>query len=71
VEVAEAGFRALAAEAGRDTGCAAAQRRLDWCHYGEEMRRLGELLKQIRKKMDDFSGRNGGGGEPPKNPNEG
>ncbi|GGU66655.1 hypothetical protein [Lentzea flava] len=34
------------------------------------LRKLGELLKQIRKKMDDLSGKSGGGGQPPKKPND-
>ncbi len=33
------------------------------------LRRLGDLLKQIRKKMDDLSGK-GGGGQPPKKPGD-
>ena len=53
---ADAAFRALAAEARRRYQAALqAQRELDWARYGEEMRRLGELLEQI----------GGGGAGPP------
>jgi uncharacterized membrane protein (UPF0182 family) len=41
-------FRALATEARRHYLAAQqAQRDNDWARYGEEMRRLGELLEQI------------------------
>jgi uncharacterized membrane protein (UPF0182 family) len=44
----DAAFRALAAEARRRYQAALqAQRDNDWARYGEEMRRLGELLEQI------------------------
>lgn len=35
------------------------------------LRKLGDLLKQIRKKLDEFLGRKGGGSDkPPKDPND-
>ncbi len=44
----ESGVSALAAEAwSRYQAALQAQRDLDWARYGEEMRRLGELLEQI------------------------
>ena len=44
----DAAFRALAAEARRRYQAALqAQRELDWARYGEEMRRLGELLDRL------------------------
>jgi len=44
----EAAFQALAVEARRRYLAALqAQRDNDWARYGEEMRRLGELLEQI------------------------
>jgi uncharacterized membrane protein (UPF0182 family) len=46
--MADAAFRALAAEARRRYRAALqAQRDNDWARYGEEMRRLGQLLEQI------------------------
>jgi uncharacterized membrane protein (UPF0182 family) len=45
---ADTGFRALAGEARRRYEAALqAQRELDWARYGEEMRRLGELLERL------------------------
>ncbi|HEU5304084.1 MAG TPA: UPF0182 family protein [Gemmatimonadales bacterium] len=45
---ADAGLRALAAEARRRYQAALeAQRVIDWARYGEEMRRLGELLERL------------------------
>lgn len=45
---ADTGVRALAAEARRRYQAALqAQRELDWARYGEEMRRLGELLDRL------------------------
>ncbi len=45
---ADTGFRARAAEARRRYEAALqAQRELDWARYGEEMRRLGELLQRL------------------------
>ncbi len=47
---ADSGFRALSAEARRRYEAALqAQRELDWTRYGEEMRRLGELLERLGK----------------------
>jgi hypothetical protein len=47
--VADSALRALAGEARRRYDAALqAQRELDWARYGEEMRRLGELLERIR-----------------------
>jgi len=44
----DSGLRALAAEARRHYEAALqAQRDIDWARYGEEMRRLGELLGQL------------------------
>ncbi|MEZ0332404.1 MAG: UPF0182 family protein [Gemmatimonadales bacterium] len=44
----DSGFRALVAEARRRYEAALqAQRELDWARYGEEMRRLGELLERL------------------------
>jgi len=44
----DSAFRALATEARRRYMAALqAQRNNDWARYGEEMRRLGELLEQI------------------------
>jgi hypothetical protein len=52
----DSGFRALAAEARRRYEAALqAQREIDWTRYGEEMRRLGEVLERL--------GAQGGGGE--------
>ncbi|HEU5169510.1 MAG TPA: UPF0182 family protein [Gemmatimonadales bacterium] len=46
--VADTGLRAVAAEARRRYDAALqAQRDLDWARYGEEMRRLGELLERL------------------------
>ena len=46
--VADSGVRALAAEARRRYQAALqAQRDIDWARYGEEFRRLGELLEQL------------------------
>jgi uncharacterized protein len=45
---ADSGLRPLAAEARRHYEAALqAQRELDWARYGDEMRRLGELLEQL------------------------
>jgi uncharacterized membrane protein (UPF0182 family) len=45
----DSGFRVLAAEARRRYEAALqAQRDLDWASYGEEMRKLGELLERLR-----------------------
>jgi uncharacterized protein len=44
----DSGVRTLAAEAwSRYQAALQAQRNLDWARYGEEMRRLGELLEQL------------------------
>ncbi|HET8623848.1 MAG TPA: UPF0182 family protein [Gemmatimonadales bacterium] len=44
----DSGLRALAAEARRRYEAALqAQREVDWARYGEEMRRLGELLERL------------------------
>jgi len=44
----DSGVRALAAEARqRYEAALQAQRELDWARYGDEMRRLGELLEQL------------------------
>jgi uncharacterized protein len=44
----DSGLRALAAEARRRYDAALqAQREIDWARYGEEMRRLGELLERL------------------------
>jgi uncharacterized membrane protein (UPF0182 family) len=44
----DSGFRALAAEARRRYDAALeAQRQIDWARYGEEMRRLGEVLERL------------------------
>jgi uncharacterized membrane protein (UPF0182 family) len=44
----DSGFRALAGEARRRYEAALqAQRDIDWARYGEEMRRLGEVLERI------------------------
>jgi uncharacterized membrane protein (UPF0182 family) len=44
----DSGFRALADEARRRYEAALeAQRNIDWARYGEEMRRLGEVLERI------------------------
>ena len=52
----DSAFRALATEARRRYAAALqAQRDNDWARYGEEMRRLGELLERI-----------GGGGAGPR-----
>jgi uncharacterized membrane protein (UPF0182 family) len=49
--VADTSLRALAAEAGRRYQAALqAQRELDWARYGEEMRRLGELLDRLARE---------------------
>jgi uncharacterized membrane protein (UPF0182 family) len=46
--IADSGFRALVAEAWRRYQAALqAQRDIDWARYGEEFRRLGELLEQL------------------------
>lgn len=46
--VADSGFRALVAEARRRYEAALqAQRDIDWARYGEEFRRLGELLERL------------------------
>jgi uncharacterized membrane protein (UPF0182 family) len=46
---ADTTFTALAAEARRRYEAALqAQREIDWARYGEEMRRLGELLERLR-----------------------
>jgi hypothetical protein len=56
VATGDSAFRALATEARRRYMAALqAQRNNDWARYGEEMRRLGELLEQI-----------GGGGAGPR-----
>jgi hypothetical protein len=48
---ADSGFRALTDEARRRYEAALqAQRELDWTRYGEEMRRLGELLERLGPK---------------------
>jgi uncharacterized protein len=48
VAAADTGFRALAAEARqRYEAALQAQRDLDWARYGEEMRKLGELLERL------------------------
>ena len=48
VAAADAAFRAIATEARRRYLAALqAQRDNDWARYGEEMRRLGDLLEQI------------------------
>ncbi|MEP7177002.1 MAG: UPF0182 family protein, partial [Gemmatimonadales bacterium] len=48
---ADTGLRALAAEARRRYEAALeAQRGIDWARYGEEMRRLGELLERLGKE---------------------
>jgi uncharacterized membrane protein (UPF0182 family) len=47
-ETADSGVRALVAEARRRYQAALqAQREIDWARYGEEFRRLGELLEQL------------------------
>jgi uncharacterized membrane protein (UPF0182 family) len=47
---ADSGLRALTAEARRRYEAALqAQRDLDWAKYGEEMRRLGEVLERLGK----------------------
>jgi hypothetical protein len=47
-ETADSGVRALVAEARRRYQAALqAQRDIDWARYGEEFRRLGELLDQL------------------------
>ncbi len=52
--VADSALRALAGEARRRYDAALqAQRELDWARYGEEMRRLGELLERIRPAGSD------------------
>jgi uncharacterized membrane protein (UPF0182 family) len=44
----DSGFRALVAESRRRYQAALqAQRELDWARYGEEMRRLGELIERL------------------------
>jgi uncharacterized membrane protein (UPF0182 family) len=46
--ITDSGFRALVAEAQRRYKAAVeAQREIDWARYGEEFRRLGELLDQL------------------------
>jgi uncharacterized membrane protein (UPF0182 family) len=46
--LSDSGFRALVGEVRRRYDAALqAQRELDWARYGEEMRRLGELLRQL------------------------
>jgi uncharacterized membrane protein (UPF0182 family) len=46
---ADTGIANLAAEARRRYEAALqAQRELDWARYGEEMRRLGEILERIK-----------------------
>jgi uncharacterized membrane protein (UPF0182 family) len=46
--LSDSGFRALVGEVRRRYDAAQqAQRELDWARYGEEMRRLGELLEQL------------------------
>jgi uncharacterized membrane protein (UPF0182 family) len=46
--VTDSGYRALVAEAQRRYKAAVeAQREIDWARYGEEFRRLGELLDQL------------------------
>jgi hypothetical protein len=46
--IADTAFRALVAEARRRYEAALqAQREIDWARYGEEFRRLGELLEQL------------------------
>jgi uncharacterized protein len=46
--IADSGFRALVAEARRRYQAALqAQRDIDWARYGEEFRRLGEVLEQL------------------------
>jgi uncharacterized membrane protein (UPF0182 family) len=45
----DSGFRALVNEANRHYEAALqAQRDLDWARYGEESKRLGQVLKQLR-----------------------
>ena len=45
----DSSFRALVAEAGRRYEAALqAQRDIDWARYGEEFKRLGEVLQQLR-----------------------
>ena len=50
VPAADSGLRALTAEARRRYEAALqAQRDLDWAKYGEEMKRLGEVLERLGK----------------------
>ena len=45
----DSGLRALVGEANRHYDAALqAQREIDWARYGEEFKRLGEVLKQLR-----------------------
>jgi uncharacterized membrane protein (UPF0182 family) len=45
----DSGFRALVGEANRRYEAALqAQREIDWARYGEEFKRLGEVLQQLR-----------------------
>jgi uncharacterized membrane protein (UPF0182 family) len=45
---ADTGFRALVGEARRAYEAALdAQRSIDWARYGEEFRRLGEVLEEL------------------------
>jgi uncharacterized membrane protein (UPF0182 family) len=45
----DSGFRALVGEANtRYEAALQAQREIDWARYGEEFKRLGEVLKQLR-----------------------
>ena len=45
----DSGFRALVAEASKRYEAALeAQRNIDWARYGEEFKRLGEVLKKLR-----------------------
>jgi len=45
----DSGFRALVAEASKRYEAAVeAQRDIDWARYGEEFKRLGEVLEQLR-----------------------
>jgi uncharacterized membrane protein (UPF0182 family) len=51
---ADSGLQALAAEARRRYEAALqAQREIDWARYGEEMRRLGELLERLGAGGED------------------
>jgi uncharacterized protein len=50
-EISDSAFRALVAEARRRYEAALqAQREIDWARYGEEFRRLGELLDRLDEK---------------------